>query len=696
MYVKRAGLATAVTAAFGSFLVACGGGGGGTAIETPVLPPISSVCIPAVATGFAGNIETRLPTTGSEVAAGAGGGGDGGGGAAAGGGLGKVLGGLLRVTDLSNGTVVGEAITDATSGLVTVKTCSRTGPFLLTMEGRAGAQYFDEGLERLVDFGPGNSLHALVDVWDEHVGVSPLTEAAYKYALNNFKLNPLDVASGKAALAQTGELQGLTAAQVVAANNLVRDQINARNISGFDLLSSKSLPLPLDAGSSTNSLSRTRYGKAASVNGGLVKATAFYSEVGSPALTFARNLSRDMTDGNINGFALDGSAASQPGDIAYDSVRLPVASMIGINAMSQRFSVDQLTTAPLTLDEYAHLFGVGTWTGLCHFMEYAGLMSNGTVSVRRDDKGGVPGASCSFNPNAGVLIPNYLADVKLLVGTVGVSYAVKKSGEVYAWGNSRFGSMPGVPEGVYRTPQLIGGVSKITSLTAGGGNTNDPAGGVLARDEKGQVFQWGRSSSGAETSTPIARVSGLTDIVKVFSKFGNYFALDSLGRLYAWGDGTAGLLANATPATPLGSSGLLQGAAIATPTAIPGLGKVRDLTFVHDTAFALLADGTVYAWGGDSRGLLGRGVRKTTFIPTRVPDLSGVSDINGGAFTGLDVILSNGKLIAWNPRLTEVAGALPIRKIMNINDLGGLYLLRDGRAVREFGSGASDATTTFR
>lgn len=717
MSVTRAQLAMPVIAALCSFLVACGGGGsgdgvGGAAVATPAVPP-ASVCASAVVTGFSGNIETQLPTTGGEVGAGAAGGsGDGGSGAAAGGGLGKVLGGLLRVTDLSTGSVVGEAITDSTSGLVTVRTCSRTGPFLLTMEGRPGAKYFDEGLERLVDFGPGNALHALVDVWDEHVGVSPLTEAAYSYALNNFKRNPADVASGKAALALTGDLQGLTAAQVVAANNLVRDQINARNIAGFDLVSAKSLPLPLDASSSTTALSQTRYGKAASVNGGLVKATQFYNPgVATPALTFAQNLARDMTDGVINGFSLDGTPASQSADIAYDSVRLPVASMVGINAMSQRFAVDRLTTASLTLDEYADMFGVGDWTGLCHFQELAGLLSNGVVAVRRDDKGGIPSASCNLDKYNGILIPNFITDVKLLVGAIGVTYAVKKNGDVYAWGNSRFGSMGAeIPEGVYRTPQLIRGVSNITSLSAGNGTgvtVNDKnLGGVIARDDKGQVWQWGRS--GPTTSRPVTRVTGLKNIVKVFSRLGNYFALDTLGQLYAWGSGTDGLLANATPATPVGDRfWLLQAPPIDTPQIIPGLGKVRDLAFVDDTAFALLADGTVYGWGGDSLGLMAYArfaanetpskILTPTFAPTRISNVSGATDINGGDFTGLDILLSNGKLLSDTGfRFGEVTGALPIRKILNVNGLGGLYLLRDGRAVFSASGSSEDSTRYFR
>ena len=134
---------------------------------------------------------------------------------------------------------------------------------------------------------------------------------------------------------------------------------------------------------------------------------------------------------------------------------------------------------------------------------------------------------------------------------------------------------------------------------------------------------------------------------------------------------------------------LLQAAPIATPTIIPGLGNVRDLAFIDSTAFALLSDGTVFAWGGSSY------VHTPAFVPTRIPNIAGVTDINGGDFTGLDLLLSDGRLIkGYNGKFSEVS-ALPIRKILNVNGLGGLYLLRDGRAVFN-SSGGEDYTNFFR
>ncbi|MCX7669447.1 MAG: DUF4832 domain-containing protein, partial [Anaerolineae bacterium] len=132
-------------------------------------------CKPGVVSGYSGDIERDAAGTGD-----GGGGSDGGSGV--GGGLGKVLGGLMRVIDLSDGRLVGEAITDAVRGMATVRTCNLPGPFLLRLEGRSGARYYDEGLDSFADFGPGNALHAIVDQWTEHVGVSPMTEAAYRYA----------------------------------------------------------------------------------------------------------------------------------------------------------------------------------------------------------------------------------------------------------------------------------------------------------------------------------------------------------------------------------------------------------------------------------------------------------------------------------------------------------------------------------
>jgi len=161
---------------------------------------------PIVKTGFTGDINMVYSNDygggGGDSGPGGDTGGDAGGDAGAGAGEGKVLGALMTVARLSDGNTLGSALTDNETGLVTIRVCQGDLPVLVTLSGQAGAKYFDEATGRLTDFGAGNVLHALIDSFSENIAVSSLTEAAYRYALNNEILNPQDVRSGIVPLAQ--------------------------------------------------------------------------------------------------------------------------------------------------------------------------------------------------------------------------------------------------------------------------------------------------------------------------------------------------------------------------------------------------------------------------------------------------------------------------------------------------------------
>jgi hypothetical protein len=272
--------------------------------------------------------------------AGGGDGGSGDGGAGAGGGEGKVINALMTVTRLSDGAVLGSAITDPVRGLVTIRPRASDGPVLLTLTGRPGAQYYDEGIDRMVDFGPDRVLHALVDQFDENIGVTPLTEAAYLFALNNFTSLPTAVAIASG-------LKGLTADQVRAANEAARIAINATLDPKFQLDSVKSLPTPVDNSSAVNALPANRYGIAATVIGGLVKAGAKRRPNSqAPALGVTEQLSKDLTDGKVDGMALDKTPAAPLESSYYDAPSLPASLAEGAAEMSNRFgkgTVDVIT-----------------------------------------------------------------------------------------------------------------------------------------------------------------------------------------------------------------------------------------------------------------------------------------------------------------------------------------------------------------
>jgi hypothetical protein len=688
-------------------------------ISRAVVPSIDA-CL-SVKQGFARDIETALADAG--VGGDGGSGGDGGGGAGAGGGLGKVLGGLMRVIDLSDGTFIGEAVTDPTLGLVTVKTCTRPGPFLLTLEGRAGAKYYDEGLNLLGDFAPGQTLHALVDKWDEHVGVSALTEAAYRYALNNFKSNAADIAAGRAALKETGNLVGLTMAQVQTANNLITAAVNRQTTQNYQLSSAKTLPTPLDMNSSTATLTGSRYGIAAAVTGGLTKAANYYNpSTATPGINFASDLAKDFTDGKIDGFSLDGKQVAPGVTVSYESTRMPIVSQNGISSMLARFGSNVVQTTGLRVDQISNMSTEGfdivntNSAATCStFRDHAALMSDGTVWVNRQRPTNVNGL-CSYTNSTeehtkDVLTKNFLTDVKFLFGNSNSIYAVKKNGDLYGWGGNICGSMSlNLPNGIYSTPQLIPGISNVTSISQDIFST-------MMRDSNGIVYIWEMQFSASSNNKSCGTIFGLpayqrysyiryngynTSLIATY--MGAFFGVSTEGDLYGFGSGTFGLLANSQG--NLNSSGTLQGPVVQNPTIIPGVTGVRKIVFVGvDTVFALLNDGTVKAWGSDAQKMLGFGQQKMTPTPTTVPGLSNIKDIVANS-TSMRLIKYDGTILKWNgkddypatgPNYSVPTAINPIEAVRYIDYIGGgLSVYFKSGLVTPDVDDAADLTAQFK
>lgn len=691
----------------------CGGGGGGEGAAGPTTNPVilSAACASAMSSGFAKDIESTTSDTGGNDGSG--------GGAAAGGGLGKVLGALMTITDLSNGNVMGSATTDASTGLVTVKTCGATGPFLLEMAGKAGAKYFDEGLNALVDFpATAKPLHALVDNWAEHVGVSPLTEAAYRYALNNFKGNPAAIASGSSPLLVVGDLTGITAAQVAQANNVVLSQINEKFTTNYQMASAKTLPKPIDAGSSATALTDTRYGRSAAVNGGLVKAAAFYNNnLATPALSMVDQLARDLTDGRIDGFALDGTQVASSEQTAYNSTRLANGAQIATNVLAGQYG-QVLKPIASQVDEFQYLIvqdisltnlylpdgssrPQASKNNCANFNDEVALMSDGSVTIRRSAPTQNAAGQCAV-PYVTTKTNNFLTDVKQIATGASTGYAVKRDGSVWAWGFNYCGTViPGsTATAVISTPVRINGLSNITSIGAG-------AGGVLARDTSGRVFAWGtngqarvlnitvpgaavppagskvceyvRSNPGTSgyfttemAYNGVTQLATLQGISKVFTNGDSYFALTSDGRVYAWGSGEFGVLANGI-VYPAGATyaSYVNGNAIVSPQLISNLTDVIDLVVSQTTVVALLRDGSLKAWGNDNNYHIGSGVSAPTARPTILAGVTGVKALVGSSpFYNVDIGLlrTDGTAQTWSSsavpyKRTTFTAPSPVRAI---------------------------------
>jgi alpha-tubulin suppressor-like RCC1 family protein len=98
---------------------------------------------------------------------------------------------------------------------------------------------------------------------------------------------------------------------------------------------------------------------------------------------------------------------------------------------------------------------------------------------------------------------------------------------------------------------------------------------------------------------------------------------------------------------------------------IPGLTNVVDVAAAVNTTYALLANGTVMAWGGNARGELGAtprsevevtaGGRSTALSPIPVLDVTNVIDIAAGHYHAL-AVTGSGQLWVWGYNLYEQLG----------------------------------------
>jgi hypothetical protein len=632
-----------------------------TSVVTPVSPPGAVPCerYNDVRSGFLGDLN-------AEGAQGGDPGGDGSSGSAGvGGGLGKVLGAKVEVFRLRDGLQFGrgeEVFTDRTTGLVTVQTCNVNEPMLVVLRGVVGAKYYDEGKNALLPFGPDQVLHALVGEVKGNIGVSALTEAAYRHAINNFLIDPSKVANRSTALRKTApltELSKLTPSQIAMANQRVKDEVNRILPSNYQLTSVTALPTPLGLDNQrADLLPKNQYGQAAVVTGALSwTADKFRIGTAQPALAISEELSRDLTDGKVDGLALDRSKAATTA-ASYESVALPINLTVGANVIAKQFSAINLGSAY----EFADINSFREPMVSCDFdnveVRYA-LTKNGTIDLRRKKFVKCQPAAdpavidTAFTQTAG-------SDIKEIFTSQysGGGFFVKANGQVFSWGDSTCGQIGnGQSAGIQSLPKVIAGLNNITSLANGYYF-------AIARDNDGRVYSWGSNESSAlglgsnppldatcgssslnAVTTP-KLVPGLTDISQVFAFGFRAWALNKTGRLYTWGSscgrggggpssntpvllaqptGVRAMAANERGCFAVKDDGTLVGWGFynnidhgggrvyndgqwfgdgsstpkVSPTSLPGLRDVREIASDQYYFYALTGDGTVWRWGGE-------------------------------------------------------------------------------------------------
>jgi alpha-tubulin suppressor-like RCC1 family protein len=224
--------------------------------------------------------------------------------------------------------------------------------------------------------------------------------------------------------------------------------------------------------------------------------------------------------------------------------------------------------------------------------------------------------------------------------SVGASHvlATRMDGTVWAWGRNDFGELGDGTTTTRSAPVQVKGLSNVQAIAAGNLFS-------LAVTNDGQVWSWGYNIYGQlgngttnsnGTPTPVPGLSGVFDVAA-----GAHFslAMKADGTVWAWGRNDQGQLGNGTSRP--------TGAGSTRPVQVTGLSGVRWISAGSEFALVAMQDGSVWAWGSNSRGQLGNG--RSGDISTnaiQVPGVGGVAMVAAGAEHSL-ALLGDGSVAAW-------------------------------------------------
>lgn len=227
-------------------------------------------------------------------------------------------------------------------------------------------------------------------------------------------------------------------------------------------------------------------------------------------------------------------------------------------------------------------------------------------------------------------------------------HALSKTGAVYSWGqNTNF--QLGVGDAVSRSsPVAVLGSHTFCKLLF--------ASSILGMKESGDLYSWGQGVSAMGVgdinprSSPVAVLGGLTFDTKKFTNMvGNshVVALNKSGTAYAWGSNSKGEL------------GVGDTVARSSPVAVVGgltFHRVFFGTANRSNSFGLTEDGTLYAWGENTAGVLGVGDTVARSSPVAV--LGGLKFTTSIYPTGNEVFAyaTDGTLYGWGANANRELG----------------------------------------
>lgn len=186
-------------------------------------------------------------------------------------------------------------------------------------------------------------------------------------------------------------------------------------------------------------------------------------------------------------------------------------------------------------------------------------------------------------------------------------------------------------------PQQVLGIAAVQSVAVGETFT-------LAATSDGSVWGWGLNVDDVlgpiglvgQTSAPV-RIEGISGVVAVTAGFNYGLALKSDGTVWAWGANSQGLLGEGAP----------PNYSTAQPVQVVGLADIVAISGGDLHAVAIKSDGTVWTWGSNTFGQLGYGTASIgNPTPRQVEGLSRVAAVAAYATYSL-ALQTDGTVWTW-------------------------------------------------